>query len=63
MRGFVKVGVMGGGVTAGEGSEGLAEALPSASFPFSLYRGAEAKGNDRACNKNTPWRQRKSKGN
>lgn len=29
-------------MTAGEGSEGLPEVLPSASFPFSLYRGAPA---------------------
>lgn len=52
MRGFIKMGVMGaegtvwgdwGGVTAGEGSEGLSEVLPSASFPFSLYRGAPAR--------------------
>lgn len=44
MRGFVKMGVTvcgdWGGVTAGEGMEGLSEVLPSASFPFSLYRGA-----------------------
>lgn len=42
------MGVMGaegdrGGVTAGEGREGLSEVLPSASFPISLFRGAPAK--------------------
>ena len=40
-------------MTAGEGMEGLSEVLPSASFPFSLYRRAPAKGNDTACNENT----------
>lgn len=49
MRGLVRRGVLGadgtvwgdwGGVTAGEGREGL----PSASFPFSLCRGGQGGG-------------------
>lgn len=51
-----------GGVTAGEGSEGLSEVLPPASFPFSLYRGAPTGENNTACKqKQTWWRQLKSK--
>lgn len=72
MRGFVKMGVMGaegtvwgdwGGVTTGEGMEGLPEVLPSASFPFSLYRGAPAKEMKSMQQKYTWWHQQKSKCN
>lgn len=70
MRGFVKMGVMEaegtvwgdwGGVTAGEGREGLSEVLPPASFPFSLYRCAPAGKNNTTCNGNTRWRQQNPK--
>lgn len=71
MRGFVRMGVMGaegtvwgdwGGEAAGEGIEGLSETLPSASFPFSLYRGAPAKEmTQHATKTHTWWFQQKSK--